>query len=160
MNITFRTTPDKKDVWRIREIVESTGFFYDHERDIAVELIEERLSKGEQSGYFFVFAEADGITVAYTCYGLNPMTKSGFELYWIVTHNDYRGKGIGIKLLEATHNEAKKMGATMIIAETSGREKYAPTRSFYIKAGYKLEAVIKDFYDKGDDRCFYVKRFK
>lgn len=160
MNITFRKVPEKNDAGRVREIVASTGFFYDHEIEIAVELVLERLKSGEASGYFFVFAEVGGVPVAYTCFGKDDMTRSCFELYWIVTHADYRGKGIGKMLLEETYREARRMGCTMIIAETSGREHYAPTRAFYEKTGYTLEAVIKDYYDKGDDKCFYVKRFE
>lgn len=158
MNLTFRTIPEKRDIKRIREIVVSTKFFYDHETDVAVELIEERLSKGESTGYHFVFAEADGVTAAYSCYGPIPMTKSSFDLYWIVTDNDYRGKGIGKKLLEETYREARKMGCTLIIAETSGLEHYSPTRAFYESNNYNLEARIRDFYDKGDDKFIYVKK--
>jgi GNAT superfamily N-acetyltransferase len=158
MNLTFRTIPEKEDIKRIMDMVVSTGFFYDHEVEIAVELIAERLARGESTGYHFVFAEVDGVTAAYSCYGHIEMTKSCFDLYWLVTHNNYRGKGIGKKLLEATYNEAKKMGCTMIIAETSGREKYTPTQAFYISAGYKLEATIHDYYDKGDDKLIYIKR--
>jgi GNAT superfamily N-acetyltransferase len=158
MNLTFRTIPEKEDIKRIMDMVVSTGFFYDHEVEIAVELIAERLARGESTGYHFVFAEVDGVTAAYSCYGQIEMTKSCFDLYWLVTHNDYRGKGIGKKLLEATYIEAKKMGCTMIIAETSGREKYTPTQAFYVSAGYKLEATIRDYYDKGDDKLIYIKR--
>jgi GNAT superfamily N-acetyltransferase len=158
MEISFRTTPQRKDIQQIREIVVSTGFFYEHEVDVAIELIEERLMKGESSGYYFVFAEVDGVTAAYSCFGHDEMTKSCFDLYWIVTHNNYRGKGIGKILLDETYREAKKLGCTMIIAETSGRDHYKPTRAFYDSAGYTLEATIRDYYDKGDDKCFYVKR--
>ena len=158
MNISFRNTPEERDINRIREIVVSTGFFYDHETEVAVDLIRERLENGESTGYHFVFAEADGITAAYTCFGHDEMTKSCFDLYWIVTHNDFRGKGIGKLLLEETYREAKKLGCTMIIAETSGRDHYKPTRAFYDSAGYTLEATIRDYYDKGDDKCIYVKR--
>jgi ribosomal protein S18 acetylase RimI-like enzyme len=159
MNLTFRTTPEKRDIKRIREIVESTGFFYDFETDVAVELVEDRLENGESTGYHFVFAEVDGVTAAYSCYGHIEMTKSCFDLYWIATHNDFRGKGIGKKLLDETYREAKMLGCTMIIAETSGREHYAPTRAFYNSAQYTLEATIKDYYDKGDDKLIYIKRF-
>jgi GNAT superfamily N-acetyltransferase len=159
MNLTFRTTPEKKDIKRIREMIESTGFFYDFETEVAVELAEERLENGESTGYHFVFAEVDGVTAAYSCFGHIEMTKSCFDLYWIVTHNDFRGKGIGKKLLEETYREAKSLGCTMIIAETSGREHYAPTRAFYDSAQYTLEATIKDYYDKGDDKLIYIKRF-
>jgi GNAT superfamily N-acetyltransferase len=158
MNLTFRTTPEKNDIQLITDMIVSTGFFYDHEVEVAVELIAERLAKGESSGYHFVFAEVDCVTVAYSCYGHIEMTKSCFDLYWLVTHNDFRGKGIGKKLLEATYTEAKKLGCTIIIAETSGREHYAPTQAFYISAGYTLEATIRDYYDKGDDKLIYIKR--
>ena len=57
MNLTFRTTPENLDIERIREIVVSTKFFYDHEVEVAVELIDERLKLGESTGYYFVFAE-------------------------------------------------------------------------------------------------------
>jgi GNAT superfamily N-acetyltransferase len=144
MGLTFRTTPEKRDINSIREIVESTKFFYDHEIEIAVELI--------------VFAELDGITIAYSCYGPIEMSKTSFDLYWIATHTDYRGKGIGKKLLEETFNAARNMGCRIIIAETSGLPHYSPTRAFYETTGFILEARLKDFYDIGDDKVFFTKR--
>ena len=44
------------------EIVQSTGFFYDHEIEIAVELVTERLTHGESTGYYFVFAEVQRVS--------------------------------------------------------------------------------------------------
>jgi GNAT superfamily N-acetyltransferase len=158
MNLTFRTTPLESDIERIREIVVSTNFFYEHEVEIAVELIEQRVKLGESTGYHFVFADVDGVPVAYSCFGHDEMTKSCFDLYWLVTHNDFRGKGIGKLLLEDTYKVARRFGCTLLIAETSGREHYAPTRAFYIRAGYTLEATIRDYYDKGDDKCIYTIR--
>ena len=158
MNLTFRTTPEKRDITRVMEIVDSTRFFYDHEVEIAVELVTERLSKGESTGYYFVFAEVDGVTAAYSCFGPITMSKTSFDLYWIATHNDFRGKGIGKKLLDETFNAARIMGCRIIIAETSGLPHYAPTRAFYDTTGFELEASLKDFYDMGDDKVFYTKR--
>jgi GNAT superfamily N-acetyltransferase len=158
MNITFRTTPVKSDITRVMEIIESTKFFYDHEVEIAAELVAERLSHGESTGYHFVFAEVDGITVAYSCFGPITMSTTCFDLYWIATHSDYRGKGIGKKLLAETADQAKKMGCKILIAETSGLDHYAPTRAFYINNEFILEATLKDFYTDGDDKLFYTKR--
>jgi len=158
MNLTFRTIPEKRDIKSIRDIVVSTNFFYDHEVEVAVELVEDRLNLGESTGYHFVFAEVDGVTAAYSCYGPISMSKTCFDLYWIATHNDYRGKGIGRKLLEETYRQASKMGCKIIIAETSGLEHYSPTRAFYISNKFEMEARLKDFYDEGDDKLFYTKR--
>ena len=111
MNITFRTIPEKRDIQRVLEIVESTKFFYDHEVEIAAELVAERLSQGESTEYYFVFAEVDGVTVAYSCYGPIAMSTTSFDLYWIATHNDFRGKGIGKKLIEETCNRPEPWDA-------------------------------------------------
>ena len=158
MNLTFRTIPEKRDIQRVLEIVESTKFFYDHEVEIAAELVAERLSHGESTGYYFVFAEVDGITAAYSCYGPITMSKTCFDLYWIATHNDFRGKGIGRQLLEETYKHAREMGCKIIIAETSGLDHYMPTRAFYDSNKFDLEARLKNFYDEGDDKLFYTKR--
>jgi GNAT superfamily N-acetyltransferase len=158
MNITFRTSPVESDINRVREIIESTKFFYDHEVEIAVELVAERLELGESTGYYFVFAEADGVTVAYSCFGPILMSTTSFDLYWIATHNDFRGKGIGRKLLEETSKVAKNMGCKILIAETSGLPHYEPTRAFYLSNKFILEASLKDFYTDGDDKLFYTKR--
>jgi GNAT superfamily N-acetyltransferase len=158
MNLTFRTTPEYRDIARVREIVKSTGFFYDHEVEIASELVAERFNVGESTGYYFVFAELDGITVAYSCFGPITMSKTCFDLYWIATHNDYRGKGIGKKVLEETCRQARVMGCSIIIAETSGLPHYEPTRAFYAGNSFVLEASLKDFYTMGDDKLFYTKR--
>ena len=158
MNLTFRTLPEKSDINRVREIIESTKFFYDHEVEIAADLVAERLEFGESTGYYFVFAEVDGVTVAYSCFGPIIMSTTSFDLYWIATHNDLRGKGIGKKLLDETIVQAKQMGCNILIAETSGLPHYAPTREFYIKTDFVLEASLKDFYTMGDDKLFYTKR--
>ena len=160
MNPTFRTTPRQSDTQSVREIILSTRFFYEHEVEIAVELVEERLKDGEASGYYFVFAEADGKTVAYSCFGSDIMSKTCWDLYWIACHDDFRGKGIGKLLLDETINQARKMGCKILIAETSGLPHYAPTRAFYTSAGFELEARLKDYYTMGDDKLFFTKRIE
>ena len=158
MDLVFRTIPEHRDIERVREIVDSTKFFYDHEVEIAAELVAERLEGGEATGYFFVFAELDGKTVAYSCFGPISMSRTSFDLYWIAAHNDYRGKGIGRMVMEETCRLAREMGCSILIAETSGLPHYEPTRAFYINNGYVLEASLKDFYAMGDDKLFYTKR--
>jgi ribosomal protein S18 acetylase RimI-like enzyme len=156
--VQFRTNATPQDINNVREIILSSGFFYDFEVPVAVELVEAGAFEGDESGYFFIFAEVDGKTVAYSCYGHIAGTDAGFDLYWIATHNDLRGSGIGKLVLEETHRKAKEMGARYIIAETSSLEKYLPTRIFYEKNGYTKDAVIADYYKPGDGKAIYVKR--
>ena len=44
-----------------------------------------------------------------------------------------------------------------VYIETSNREQYAPTRGFYLRCGYRQEALLKDFYAVGDDKVIYGK---
>jgi len=157
-NLTFRTGVRPEDIETVREMILSTGFFYDFEVPVALELVEDRLELGEQSDYHFLFAELDGKTVSYTCYGSIAGTEGSFDLYWIVTHNDFRGKGIGNLIITETHRLIRDMGGRIVVAETSSLEKYAPTRHFYDRIGYSKEAQIDDFYKEGDGKVFFVKR--
>jgi len=123
-------------------------------------ILNEALIKGqEKSEYFFQFIEADSKIASYLCYGHIPCTVGSYGLYWIATHNNYRGKGMGKLILEKTHETIKNRNGRMVIAETSGTQKYISTRKFYENNGYKAEAIIKDFYQTGDDKIMYVFRF-
>jgi GNAT superfamily N-acetyltransferase len=157
--LTFREAvrPDDRDV--VRRIVASTGFFSEAEIDVAVELVDERLARGDASGYYFVFAEQDGATIGYACYGPIACTVGSFDLYWIAVDAAHRGHGLGRVILEETERRiaAPPWRGRRIYIETSGREQYAPTQGFYTRCGYTLEARLKDFYSPGDDKLVYVR---
>ena len=144
----------------VREIIESSGFFYPDEVGIAVELVEERLAKGLDSGYHFLFAEKANRVVGYACYGPIAGTQCSYDLYWIAVHHDCRGGGIGKSLLTACEREIARMGGRRVYIETSSRPQYEPTRAFYLNCSYEEEAVLKDFYHPGDSKVIYVKELK
>jgi hypothetical protein len=49
------------------------------------------------------------------------------------------------------------MGGKRIYVETSSREQYRPTRSFYSCCGYCKEATLEDFYSSGDHKVIYLR---
>ncbi len=153
----FRTEVKEKDRAFVREIVASSGFFSEEEVQIAVELVSERLSRGEQSGYHFLFAELAGKTIGYTCFGRIPGTRCSFDLYWIAVRDDHRGLGVGRALIRETEELIAAMEGCRIYIETSSRRLYDSTREFYGKCGYHQEAALKNFYSPGDDKVIFVK---
>lgn len=155
--LTFRQEVLQSDAQHVRELTTSTGFFMDAEIDVAVELVEERLSKGESSGYYFVFAEQGGRVVGYTCFGPIPCTMASFDLYWIAVHDSCRGQGIGKALMRKSEECIAAMGGTRVYIETSSRAQYVPTRQFYFACGYQEAAVLADFYAPGDGKVIYLK---
>ena len=156
-NIKLRTSVLAHDKENIRQILHSGGFFYDFEIDVAIELAEEYLEYGPESDYYFLFAEIDGRTLGYTCFGPIACTKRSFDLYWIAVHNDARGSGLGKILMRESEKIIKDLGGKGIFIETSSRDKYIPTQKFYDSIGCELIARITDFYDDGDDKLVYKR---
>lgn len=156
-NIEFRFEVEKTDAEIVREIAESTGFFSPEEVDITVELVNERLLKGDASGYHFIFALKDNRVIGYTCFGPIPATRVSYDLYWIVVHKDFQRIGLGVELMKRSEAAIASRGGRRIYVDTSSREQYAPTHNFYLRCGYIKEAVLKDFYYPGDSKAIFSK---
>jgi GNAT superfamily N-acetyltransferase len=155
--ITYRTTARREDRDNIGRLVTQTGFFSADEILIVKELMDERLAKGDESGYFFIFAEKAGRLVGYACFGPIPGTMHSFDLYWIVVGPSWQGRGIGRSLLSEAEQRMVLQGAKRVYIETSSRPQYKPTRDFYNAEGYREEAFLADFYSPGDGKIVFVK---
>lgn len=156
----WRTSLRASDSEAVGSLVAATGFFSPDERLIAIELVEEALARGKASGYEFLFADDPERTdqlLGYTCFGPIPATQSSFDLYWIAVSPQAQRRGLGGKLLRETERLARLLGATRMFVDTAGRAGYAPTRAFYERMGYHVEASIGDFYAPGDAKVVYAK---
>ncbi len=156
-DVVFLDEPAPLDVERIRNLVEITGFFSPEEVDVAGELVAERIAKEPESGYEFVIADHYGRLVGYTCFGPIPCTSSSYDLYWIAVHPDFQELGLGGCLIMEAEKRIKESGGTQIYLDTSQPVQYNSTRHFYESCGYRLAAVLKDFYSAGDGKAIYSK---
>ncbi len=155
--VHWREAVTAEDAESIRNLVTSTGMFSSAEIEISAELVTERVAHGQASGYEFIIAERGGKMLGYACYGQTPGTKGTFDLYWIAVSSDLQGAGLGREILTRAEGAARAHGARCLIAETSGTEKYAPTRAFYRKSGFRKAAEIPDFYAEGDAKLILRK---
>lgn len=152
----YEVAPADRD--RVGAIVASSGFFSPAETAVAVELVDECLSKGPAaSGYWFVFAEADGRTLGYACYGHIAATECSYDLYWIAVDEACRGQGLGRRLMDEAERLILAAGGHRVYVETSSRPQYLSTRTFYQRCGYRQDALIEDFYAPGDGKVILVK---
>jgi GNAT superfamily N-acetyltransferase len=149
--------PVESDINTVDEILRSTNFFYEDEISVARELVDITLKEGREIGYDFIFASIDGRTAAYTCYGPISCSRVSFDLYWIAVHRDFQKKGIGRMIQIESENKMRAAGCVNVYVETSNRPLYLPTREFYLSCGYTEAALLKDFYDIGDDKVIYSK---
>ncbi len=156
--IKLRTNIIEEDIKTLPEITKHTGYFYDEEVAIVEELVTETY-KSTKSDYLWVIAMLNDKPVGFATYGRVAGSFHTWDLYWIVIEKSVKGCGIGKKITGFIESDVCKNNGKLLIAETSGRDLYSDTRAFYDACGYKLEAVIADFYGPNDDKNFYVKRF-
>jgi len=143
----------------ILAIARNVKVFDPEEIDTVDELLCEYRDKGAKvSGYHFLTCRNDGHVLGFACYGSRALTEGAFDLYWIATDKVAQGQGVGAALLRRVAQEIKALDGRLIVAETSGRTEYAPTRRFYEMHDYERAATITDFYAPGDDLVIYVQR--
>jgi ribosomal protein S18 acetylase RimI-like enzyme len=144
----------------IEAMVISSGKFNEVEIATAMELVDEALESGEESGYIFAVLETTAPNTkvrGYACYGPVPLTESAYDLYWIVVDPASQGTGFGRRLLQYVEQDIRSRGGSMILIETSSQESYGATVHFYERNGYDLAARIRNFYKIGDDKLVFQK---
>lgn len=151
----------------IAAILAATGAFTEEEVGVALELVDEALAVREArpDDYHFLVADVAERTAAherrvvgYACYGLTPLSDGVYDLYWIAVDPQRQGNGVGRALLRAVEREVLARHGRTLLIETGGKDSYAPTRSFYERAGYAEIARIPDFFRIGDDKVIYARR--
>jgi ribosomal protein S18 acetylase RimI-like enzyme len=153
------STATEADKAQITDITARAGVFNQEEVDSVPAMFDEYLRYGaEASGYHFIVYREGEQVLGYAIYGFRDLTEGVYDLYWIAVDPSARRKSVGRKLLIACEEAVRKVGGRMVIAETSGTAEYESTREFYVRTGYKAEAIIKDFYKPGDDLYIFVKR--
>jgi GNAT superfamily N-acetyltransferase len=149
---------EPNDGFDILAISAGVEVFTEEEITTVDELWRDYLNRGAQaSGYYFLVDRLRGRVRGFACYGPRALTEGTFDLYWIAVDKKKHGKGVGKALLHVVEEEIRQMGGRLIVVETSGLDKYTPTRGFYESAGYTLEARLRDFYRLGDDLVIYTK---
>jgi ribosomal protein S18 acetylase RimI-like enzyme len=139
--------------------------FTDEERVVALELIDESITRPEQSGYQCIVAivpgsspEGDDERVAgYLSYGRTPMTEAAYDLYWVAVDPAHRGQGVGRKLCAALEETCRQADGHLVRVETSSQEAYAGTLQFYLDQAYVEGGRLPGFYKPGDDLVILYK---
>ena len=126
----------------------------------ALELVDLALERPDQQDYVFFVAggAGEGQVDGYICFGPTPMTDGTWDLYWVASANEARGKGVGSALVKAMEDELRRRKARLIRVETSAQEAYGATREFYARNAYLEVARVEDFYKPGDHLVILAKR--
>ena len=78
-------------------------------------------------------------------------TKDVYWLGWFYTHQDFEGNNIGGKLLGFMIKHLSD-SARKLYVDTSSDSFYRPALNLYLKNGFQIEAVLRDYYEDGEDQ--------
>jgi ribosomal protein S18 acetylase RimI-like enzyme len=142
---------------RIAALLESLAVFTDDERAVALELVDHHLAHPGSDDYRFILgAGAPERLSGYLCYGRTPLTRSTYDLYWIVTSPDLARADVARGLLTRMEGEIAREGGGLIRMETGRREGHGAAVHFYDAVGFTRTATIPDFYAPGDDLIIFT----
>jgi len=88
-----------------------------------------------------------------------------YYLSWVYLDEDYRGHGLGKKMLGDVLDRLRDQGARKIFVKVSdyvedGENIYATALKMYKSFGFEVEVVGEDFYDDGESQTILGLEFK
>jgi ribosomal protein S18 acetylase RimI-like enzyme len=139
-------------------LTEGTGVFKPHEIVALGEVLHDYHAGNRDQGHLAVAAEQGGALVGYAYYAPAAMTDRTWYLYWIAVTPAHQARGVGGGLLRRAEHDAGARQGRVLFIETSSLPHYEPTRRFYLKHGYEVTGVLRDYYGDGDDMVVFRKR--
>lgn len=149
----------KGDTPLLVKVLKDGGEFRGGEVEVAAELMETALEKGEAaSGYYFAVARDDQGPVAFACWGPTPCTEHTWDLYWIATAPRARRTGVARALVDVSDRHISEHGGKLVVIETADNKPYEAARAFYKALGCAEVARIPDFYKEGEGKVVFLKK--
>lgn len=145
---------EKQDVPALKVILDNTGLF---PSEMLEEMIADYFENPDSADIWFtVEAEGQPISIAYCA--PERMTEGTYNLYAIAVHTSQQGRGVGRQMMQYIEDLLRQRGNRILIVETSGLADYDLTREFYLKCQYTQEAIIREFYEEGEDKVVFWKK--
>jgi ribosomal protein S18 acetylase RimI-like enzyme len=145
---------EPKDLKRLKEVIDSTGLFPSSLLDdMTIDFF-----TNQDTSEIWLTKEVDNIPVAVVYCAPERMTEGTFNLYLIAIDQKFQGKGIGSEMMTYVENLLHEKGNRILIVETSSLPEFELTRKFYDNLGYTREAVIREFYQEGEDKVVFWKK--
>ena len=142
---------------RVRPMVVGTGVFRPDEVDVAAEVFDDAVARPGVDYCGLGAYDDAGTLLGFTIYGHTPCTTATWDLYWIVVDPSAQRLGLGRRLMDAAERDIRSRAGRLVVVETSSRDDYRPTRTFYESIGYDRTARIPAYYAPQDDLIVYTK---
>ncbi len=95
--------------------------------------------------------------VGVTGYFIDRYETKSYWLGWFYIDKSHVNRGYGKQLFRFIKNTLKNIGVTKLFVNTSSDYFYKTALNFYLDHGFRIEAVIRDYYWKGEDQFILSK---
>lgn len=144
----------KEDLPALKEVLDSSELF---PSELLDDMMADYLNKEDsQDIWFTTIKDGQPISIGYCA--PERMTEGTYNLYAIAVHKDLQGQGVGGAMMHFIETMLRESGQRVLLVETSGLPEYELTRKFYDQCNYKREAVVRDFYQEGEDKVIFWKK--
>jgi ribosomal protein S18 acetylase RimI-like enzyme len=150
------TVPE--DTPALLKITENTGLFLPADLEALEAVLTAYHEENAAEGHRCITDEEKGDVIGFAYYAPAAMTDRTWYLWWIVVSKQIQARGIGGTLLKHAEQDARAAQGRLMMIDTSSLPSYDLTRRFYLKHGYEVAAVVKDFYADGHDLVMFRKR--
>jgi ribosomal protein S18 acetylase RimI-like enzyme len=159
MSLEIRpATPEDRP--RIREILVRSGLFHHGDAECVDEMFGQALAKPTPDNYRFLSGWLEGRMLGFSCFGWESLTEGTWDLFWVCTLPEGRGRGLGSALLREAVRVAAAEGGRLMVIYTSSTEPYAAARRLYESQHFVRTATIPEYYRPGDDLYIYSRRLQ
>lgn len=146
----------QKDLSALKQVLETIELF---PSEMLEEMTGDFFKKPETEDIWFTALE-DQTPIAIGYCSLEKLTDGTYNLYAIGVRKDRQGKGIGSQMMSYLEKHLQTKSGRILIVDTSGIDEFQATRQFYQGLNYTQEAVIRDFWEEGDDKVTFWKKLK
>lgn len=138
----------------LKKVVDSSELFPSEYLD---EMISDYLNNPETQDIWFTNINDNTPTAIGYCVP-EKLTNGTYNLLAIGVSQDSQRSGIATEMMNYIEQQLKQKDGRILIVETSSDDAQIGARKFYNKIGYTQMAVIKDFWNDGEDKIVFWKK--
>lgn len=144
----------KSDIDCLKKVVDSSKLFPSEYLD---EMISDYLNNPETQDIWFTNIYDNTPTAIGYCIP-EKLTNGTYNLLAIAVSQDSQRSGVATEMMSYIERHLKQKNGRILIVETSNDDAQIGARKFYNKIGYTQMAVIKDFWNDGEDKIIFWKK--
>jgi ribosomal protein S18 acetylase RimI-like enzyme len=144
----------KSDIDGLKSVLDSCGLFPSEYLD---EMIADYFNNADTQDIWFTYID-NNLPVAIGYCVPEKLTSGTYNLLAIGVSKSSQRKGVAVEMMNYIEQLLRQKDGRILIVETSSDDAQIGARKLYEKIGYVQEAVIRDFWNDGEDKIVFWKK--